>query len=104
MPLTSGPRRPSSVAPAALAYITLGGDAHGLEWQSGTPTSGTSPRTPAEGINYIWRRAPAVGHRDCSSSAWSWGRIAHRAHSVEIAQDEAKVGAIDKDPAVAHKV
>ncbi len=32
------------------------------------------------------------------------GRIAHRAHSVEIAQDEAKIGAIDKNPAIAQKV
>jgi hypothetical protein len=32
------------------------------------------------------------------------GRIAHRASSVEIAQDEAKINAIDKDPAMAQKV
>ena len=32
------------------------------------------------------------------------GRIAHKAQSVEIAQDAAKVGAIEKDPSLAHKI
>ncbi len=100
MPLTSA-TKPSSVAPAALTYITIGGALS--VWSGVWFAYEQNAENPSRGITYICAGLLLSGI-GMLIVGFVLGRIAHKAHSVEIAQDEAKIGAIDKDPAIAHKV
>ena len=93
--------KPSSVAPAALIYITLGGLLS--VWSGVWFIYLRNTENASRGIYYICAGLLLSG-LGSMTIGFVLGRIAHRAHSVEIAQDEAKIGAIDKDPAIAHKV
>ena len=94
-----GPK-PSSVAPTALIYITLGGFLS--VWSGVWFVYERNHGNANGGVNYICAGLLLSGI-GAMIIGLGLGRIAHRAHSVEIAQGEAKIGAIDKDPVVAHK-
>ena len=100
MPLTSA-SKPSSVAPAALTYITIGGML--TVWSGVWFAYERSTENASRGINYICAGLLLSGI-GMLIIGLVLGRIAHRAHSVEIAQDEAKANAIDRDPAIAQKI
>jgi uncharacterized membrane protein len=94
-------QKPKSVAPAALTYITLG--ALLSVWSGIWYLYEQNTANASRGIHYVCAGLLMTGLALLSIGI-VLGRIAHRAHSVEIAQDEAKIGAIEKDPAIAHKV
>ncbi len=94
-------QKPSAVAPTALIYISLGGFL--------TVCSGVwflylrNTEAASRGLYYICLALVLLGVGAMVIGV-VLGWIAYRAHSVEIAQGEAKIGAIEKDTAVAHKV
>ena len=92
--------KPSSVAPTALTFITIGGL---VSVWSGVWFVYERNHNGSDVINYICAGLLLTGI-GALVVGLVLGWIAHRAHSVEIAQDEAKIGAIDKDPAIAHKI
>jgi hypothetical protein len=94
-------QKPSSVAPAALAFITIGGL---VSVWSGVWFVYERNHENANGVvNYLCAGLLLTG-LGALVVGLVLGRIALRAHSVVIAQDEAKINAIEKDPAIAHKV
>jgi hypothetical protein len=100
MPLTSA-SKPSSVAPAALTYITIGGML--TVWSGVWFAYEQNAEHASRAIIYICAGLLLSGI-GMLIVGLVLGWIAHRAHSVGIAQDEAKVEAIHQDPTIAHKV
>jgi F0F1-type ATP synthase membrane subunit c/vacuolar-type H+-ATPase subunit K len=98
--LSNQGRKPSSVAPTALTFITIGGL---VSVWSGVWFVYERNHGGSDAVNYICAGLLMTGI-GALIVGLVLGRIAHRASSVEIAQDEAKIGAIVKEPAIAHKV
>ena len=94
-------QKPSSVAPTALIYITLG--ALLSVWSGIWFVYEQNTASASRGVYYICAGLLMTGLA-LLAIGFVLGRMAHKAHSVEIAQDAAKVAAINKEPAIAHKI
>lgn len=94
-------QKATSAGPTALTYITIG--ALLSVWSGIWYVYEQNTANASRGVYYICAGLLLTGIA-LLAIGFVLGRIAHKAHSVEIAQDAAKVVAIQKDPAVAHKV
>ncbi len=93
--------KPSSGGSTALVYITLGAllSVWSGIWFLYQQNSGTS----SNGVKFVCLGLLLTGIALLVIGGLV-GRMAHKVHSAEIAQETAKAGAIAKDPSIAHKV
>ena len=94
-------QKPSSAAPTALIYITLG--ALLSVWSGIWFIYERNTENASRGVYYICSGLLLTGLA-LLAIGFAIGRVAHRAQSAEIAQDEAKVDAISRDPKVAQRI
>jgi len=93
--------KPSSGGSTALVYITLGAllTVWSLIWFLYQNNNGS----PSTGIKYVCLGLLLTGISLLVIGGLV-GRMAHKVHNAEVAQEAAKAGAIAKDPTIAHKV
>ena len=94
-------QKPSSAAPTALIYITLG--ALLSVWSGIWFIYERNTENASRGVYYICSGLLLTGLA-LLAIGFAIGRVAHRAQSAEIAQDEAKLDAIGRDPKLAQRI
>jgi len=92
--------KPSGTS-TSLVYITLG--ALLTVWSGIWFLYNNNTETPSRGVQYVCLGLLMTGIA-LLAIGFFVGSMARRAHEVAIAQEAAKVGAIDKNPSVAQKV
>jgi hypothetical protein len=93
--------KPSAVAPAALIYITLG--ALLSVWSGVWFLYENNTANASRGVFYLCAGMLMTGIA-LLAIGFGLGKLAHKAQSVEIAQEAAKAHAVEKDPSIADKI